>query len=172
MSDPTLVPEATAEAYVDAEKGVPDVKAALEGARYILMEQFAENPELLGKIRTYLQDKAHLQSKVVAEKQSDAQKFQDYFDHIEPWNKVPSHRCLAMLRGRKEGLLQLALVLPEELENPDTSIIQSMIAKHLSLENKNRAGDAWLQEVVKWTWRIKIQPHLETELLGILRDGV
>ena len=171
MSDPTLNPETAALAYVDAEKGVADVKAALEGARYILMEQFAEDAQLLGKIRTYLQDKAHLQSKVVPEKQGEAQKFQDYFDHMEPWNKVPSHRCLAMLRGRKEGMLQLALVLPEELENPNESLVQSMIAQHFSITNKNRAADAWLQEVVKWTWRIKIQPHMETELLGILRDA-
>ncbi|MBS0287360.1 MAG: RNA-binding transcriptional accessory protein [Proteobacteria bacterium] len=170
LQDPTLNPEQTASDYVNAEKGVPDIKAALEGARYILMEQFAEDANLLDKIRTYLQDKAHLQSKVVPEKLTEAQKFQDYFDHIEPWSKVPSHRCLAMLRGRKEGVLSLALVLPEELENPDNSIVQSMIAQHFSIANKNRAADAFLQEVVKWTWRIKIQPHLETELIGLLRD--
>ncbi|MGD9591206.1 MAG: Tex family protein [Candidatus Berkiella sp.] len=171
LNDPTLDPLTSALAYVDPDKAVPDAKAALEGARYILMEQFAEDPQLLGRIRNYLQDKAQLVSKVIPEKQNEAQKFQDYFDHIEPWNKVPSHRCLAMLRGRKEGMLQLALVLPEEIENPNESPVQSMIAQHFSIVNKNRAADPWLQEVVKWTWRIKIQPHLETELIGLLREA-
>ncbi len=171
LADPTVDPQEAATAYVDEQKGVNDVKAALEGARYILMEQFAEDAALLEKIRNYLQAKAHLQSKVVAEKQNEAQKFQDYFDHIEPWSKVPSHRCLAMLRGRKEGMLQLALVLPEELENPLISPVQSMIAQHFSIEDKKRKGDAWMQEVVKWTWRIKIQPHMETELIGLLRES-
>lgn len=170
FQDPSLNPEESALPYVDQEKGVADTKAALEGARYILMEQFAEDPELLGKIREYMQEHVLLQSKVVAEKMQEAQKFQDYFDHQEPWKKVPSHRALAMLRGRREGFLQLSLILPEELENPDNIFAQQMIAQHFAIQDKKRPADAWLQEVVRWTWRVKVQSHLETELIGILRD--
>lgn len=171
FEDPTLTPETTAEAYINAEKGIEDVKAALEGARYILMERFAENPELLEKCRGYLQDNAILQSKVITEKQNDAAKFQDYFDHKEPWSKVPSHRALAMFRGRRENFLQLALVLPEDLdENATGSIPQQMIANHFAIKSNGRAADAWLLDVVRWTWKVKLQPHLETELLGILRE--
>lgn len=170
LQDPTLVPEETAMSYVDTEKGVPDVKAALEGARYILMEHFAEDPELIGKVRDYMQENVLLQSKVAADKAQEAQKFQDYFDHREPWKKVPSHRALAMLRGRRENFLQLSLILPDEMENAETGIPQQMIAQHFNIQDKKRAADPWLQEVVRWTWRVKIQSHLETELIGILRD--
>ncbi|MBS0288926.1 MAG: RNA-binding transcriptional accessory protein [Proteobacteria bacterium] len=169
--DPTLNPATIAEQYIDNEKGVPDIKTALEGARYILMEQFAEDASLLGKIRTYLQENCLLQSKVNPEKAEIAQKFQDYFAHQELWKKVPSHRCLAMLRGRKEGFLQLALILPEEIENPDSSPIIGMIAQHLDFKNQGRNADSFLQDVIKATWRIKIQPHLETELIGILKEN-
>ena len=134
------------------------------------MEHFAEDPELLGKIRDYMQENVLLQSKVAQDKEAEAQKFQDYFDHREPWKKVPSHRALAMLRGRRENFLQLSLVLPEELENADAGIPQQMIAQHFNIQDKKRAADAWLQEVVRWTWRVKVQSHLETELIGILRD--
>jgi protein Tex len=171
FDDPTLSPELTAEGYINAEKGVEDVKTALEGARYILMERFAENPELLEKCRTYMQANTLLQSKVIPEKENEAAKFRDYFDHKEAFNKVPSHRALAMFRGRRENFLQIALVLPEDLEeNATGSVPQQMVANHFSIKPNNRAADAWLMDVVRWTWKVKLQPHLETELLGLLRE--
>ena len=116
--DPTLDPEQHAQTYLAPDLNFPDTKSVLEGARYILMERFAENPIILDRCRTYLQENAFLQSKVVTEKQHEAQKFQDYFDHQELLKKIPSHRALAMFRGRKEGFLQLSMILPEEQETP------------------------------------------------------
>jgi uncharacterized protein len=169
--DPTQSPETFAESFVNAEKGVEDVKAALEGARAILMERFAEDPALLEKCRRYLQQEAILKSTVLPDKEKEGVKFQDYFNHQEALNKVPSHRALAMFRGRRESFLSLALVLPEELQTPpQTAIPQQMIADHFSIKSLGRAADLWLQEVVRWTWKVKVQPHLETELLGLLRE--
>lgn len=171
LNDPTLSPEVTAEAYINAEKEIRDVKAVLEGARAILMERFAEDPTLLEKCRLYLQHHALIQSIVIPEKEKEAIKFQDYFNHQEPWNKVPSHRALAMFRGRRENFLQLALILPEEIENKAAIVIpQQMIAEHFQIRMNQRAADPWLLDVVRWTWKVKVQPHLETELLGILRE--
>ncbi|MCS5712634.1 RNA-binding transcriptional accessory protein [Candidatus Berkiella aquae] len=171
FNDPSLSPEQTALSYVDAEKGVKDTKEALEGARYILMERFADDADLLGKCRAYIEEHALLQSKVIEGKETQAQKFLDYFAHSEVWKKVPSHRALAMFRGKREGFLQLALILPEEIENPQAICApQQMVANQFQIAAKGRAADAWLQEVVRFTWRVKIQTHLETELLTALRE--
>jgi len=171
FNDPTLSPEETAATYIDADKGVKDVKEALEGARYILMERFADDAELIGKCRAYIEEHALLQSKVIEGKEATAQKFLDYFAHSETWKKTPSHRALAMFRGKREGFLQLALVLPEELENPSAICApQQMVANQFQIIAKGRAGDTWLLEVVRFTWRVKIQTHLETELLTTLRE--
>lgn len=170
-NDPTLSPETTAEAYINPEKEIRDVKAALEGARAILMERFAEDPALLEKCRLYLQNHAILQSAVIPEKEKDAIKFQDYFQHQEPWNKVPSHRALAMFRGRRESFLQLNLILPEDENKNATPVPQQMISDHFGIRANHRAADPWLLDVVRWTWKVKVQPHLETELLGILRES-
>ncbi len=171
FNDPNLSPEETARAYVDESKGVKDTKEALEGARYILMERFADDAELIGKCRAYLEEHALLQSKVIEGKEAQAQKFLDYFAHSEAWKKTPSHRALAMFRGKREGFLQLALVLPEELENPQAICApQQMVANQFHISAKGRAADTWLQDVVRFTWRVKIQTHLETELLTALRE--
>ncbi len=171
FNDPTFAPEEEAQKYLNPEKGVNDIKSALEGARAILMERFSEDAQLLEKCRRYLQENALIQSTVLPEKEKDGIKFQDYFNHREMLNKVPSHRALAMFRGRRENFLQLALLLPEELESPGTTPLpQQMIAKHFNIESKNRAADLWLFDVVRWTWKVKVQPHLETELLGILKE--
>lgn len=171
FTDPTLSPEETARSYVDESKGVKDIKEALEGARYILMERFADDAELIGKCRAYLEEHALLQSKVIEGKEAQAQKFLDYFAHSEMWKKTPSHRALAMFRGKREGFLQLALVLPEELENPQAICApQQMVANQFQIMAKGRAADNWLQDVVRFTWRVKIQTHLETELLTALRE--
>lgn len=114
FNDPELNPEAEAEKYIDAEKGVADVKAALEGAKYILMEQFGEDAELLGKLRGFLFHQGILSAKLVEGKEEAGAKFRDYFDHNEALKSAPSHRALAMFRGRNEGILQLAITIAQE----------------------------------------------------------
>ncbi|CAI1174434.1 Tex family protein [Serratia quinivorans] len=169
--DPQQQPEQLAEGYVDADKGVADVKAALDGARYILMERFAEDAALLAKVRNYLWKHAHLVSKVVEGKEEAGAKFRDYFDHHEPIALVPSHRALAMFRGRNEGVLQLALNAdPQFEEAPRESQAEQIIISHLDLRLNNAPADAWRKAVVNWTWRIKVLLHLETELMSTLRE--
>ncbi|WP_350316006.1 RNA-binding transcriptional accessory protein [Pectobacterium aroidearum] len=169
--DPSQEPELTAQAYVDAEKGVADVKAALDGARYILMERFAEDATLLAKVRNYLWKNAHLVSRVVEGKEEEGAKFRDYFDHHEPIAQVPSHRALAMFRGRNEGVLQLALNAdPQHEEAPRESYCEQIIIDHLNLRLGNAAADSWRRAVISWTWRIKVLLHLETELMGSVRE--
>ncbi|MDE9536424.1 Tex family protein [Xenorhabdus bovienii] len=169
--DPQQTPELAAAAYVDADKGVTDTKAALDGARYILMERFAEDAALLVKVREYLWKNAHLVAKVVEGKEEEGAKFSDYFDHHEPIATVPSHRALAMFRGRNESILQLALNAdPQFEEAPKESYCEQIITDHLNLRLNNAPADSWRKAVVSWTWRIKVLLHLETELMGTLRE--
>lgn len=169
--DPQQDPETLAASYVDADKGVADTKAALDGARYILMERFSEDAALLAKVRNYLWKNAHLVSKVVEGKEEEGAKFRDYFDHHEPIANVPSHRALAMFRGRNEGVLQLSLNADPQFEQaPRESYCEQIIIDHLGLRLNNAPADAWRKAVVNWTWRIKVLLHLETELMGTLRE--
>lgn len=169
--DPQQQPELLAERYVNTDRGVADVKAALDGARYILMERFAEDATLLAKVRNYLWKNAHLVSKVVEGKEEEGAKFRDYFDHHEPISQVPSHRALAMFRGRNEGVLQLALNAdPQFEETPRESQGEQIIINYLDLRLNNAPADAWRKAVVNWTWRIKVLLHLETELMGTVRE--
>jgi uncharacterized protein len=170
-NDPQNEPEATAATFVDAGKGVADTKAALDGARYILMERFAEDASLLAKVRDYLWKNAHLTSRMVEGKEQEGAKFRDYFDHHEPISQVPSHRALAMFRGRNEGILQLALNAdPQHDEPPKESYAEQLIIDHLGLRLNNAPADVWRRAVVNWTWRIKVLLHLETELMGTVRE--
>ncbi|CAM3807816.1 Tex family protein [Rahnella victoriana] len=170
-NDPQNEPEATAATFVDAGKGVADTKAALDGARYILMERFAEDASLLAKVRDYLWKNAHLTSRMVEGKEQEGAKFRDYFDHHEPISQVPSHRALAMFRGRNEGVLQLALNAdPQHDEPPKESYAEQLIIDHLGLRLNNAPADVWRRAVVNWTWRIKVLLHLETELMGTVRE--
>lgn len=170
-SDPALEPHASAVAYIDAEKGVPDSAAALEGARQIVMENLAEDAELVGKLRDYLWANAELVSKVVEGKEAEGEKFSDYFDFREAFHKLPSHRALALFRGRKEGILTLTLELPGESSQPGAvSAAEVMIAQHSGIEDKGRAADGWLRETVRWAWRVKILTHLDTDLKNRLRE--
>ncbi|MFB1118409.1 Tex family protein [Dickeya dadantii] len=170
-NDPSQTPELVAEAYINADNGVADVKAALDGARYILMERFAEDAALLAKVRDYLWKNAHLVSRVVEGKEEDGAKFRDYFDHHEPLSQVPSHRALAMFRGRNEGVLQLSLNAdPQFDEPPKESHGEHIIIEHLGLRLGNAPADGWRRAVVNWTWRIKVLLHLETELMGSVRE--
>ncbi|MFW8520114.1 Tex family protein [Klebsiella pneumoniae] len=170
-NEPAHDPEAEAAKYIDADKGVADSKAALDGARYILMERFAEDAALLAKVRDYLWKNAHLVSTVVSGKEEEGAKFRDYFDHHEPIAAVPSHRALAMFRGRNEGVLQLSLNAdPQFDEPPKESHGEQIIIDHLGLRLNNAPADSWRKGVVSWTWRIKVLMHLETELMGTVRE--
>ncbi len=181
LLDPELTPEEAAVAYVSVDKGVADVKAALEGARHILIEQFAEDAELLGRLREFVWSNAAIVSCVKEGKQEEGAKFRDYFDYREPLNAVPSHRALALLRGRNEGFLQVSMVLPEETvasDAPEKSNKQAqqntcerMIAQRFKISQQGRAADTWLGETVRWSWRVKIFIHLDLELMMHLRDN-
>ena len=169
FADPQLTPEAEAARFVDADKGVADVKAALEGAKYILMERFAEDAGLLEKLRTFLKQEAVLSARLVAGKEEEGAKFRDYFAHDELLRSVPSHRALAIFRGRNEGVLSAALKVGEEL--PGTlHPCEVMIGEHVGVANRGRPADRWLGEVVRWTWKVKLYTHLETDLFGELRE--
>jgi len=174
--DPTLNPEAEAAKYVNsgkepAEKHVPDVKAALDGARQILMERFAEDAALLEKLRNHLYENAQLVSAVIEGKEEAGAKFRDWFDFREPIKGAPSHRVLALLRGRNEDVLRLAIKSESELRDPpESSPCIAMIARHVGIEDRGRAGDKWLAETVRRSWLVRLSLHLETELMGVLRE--
>ncbi len=168
LGDPMKDPEQEAVRFLNAEQGITDGKAALDGARYILMERFAEQADLLEKLRDYLWQNATLRARVVAGKEQEGAKFKDYFEHDEPLHKAPSHRVLAMLRGRNEGILNLALVTGED---EGTSPCEGIIAHHLRLNLQSRPADKWLQGVVSWTWKIKLSLQMETELIGRIRES-
>ncbi|MDK2776580.1 MAG: RNA-binding transcriptional accessory protein [Pseudomonadota bacterium] len=170
LGNPDLNPEAEAAAYINAEKEVSDAKAALDGAKYILMERFAEDANLLASLRSFMKQEATLSVRVVPGQEGPGAKFADYFEHDEPLKSVPSHRALAILRGRNEGVLSFSLVTGDPADKLTPSPCEGMIAGHFGIENKGRAGDRWLAEVVKWTWRIKLLTHLETELMGDVRE--
>ncbi|RQM51785.1 Tex family protein [Aeromonas caviae] len=168
LGDPMKDPEQEAVRFLNAEQGITDGKAALDGARYILMERFAEQADLLEKLRDYLWHNATLRARVVAGKEQEGAKFKDYFEHDEPLHKAPSHRVLAMLRGRNEGILNLALVTGED---EGASPCEGIIAHHLKLNLQHRPADKWLQGVVSWTWKIKLSLQMETELIGRIRES-
>jgi uncharacterized protein len=170
FNDPTLTPEQEAEKYLNAEHSIGDTKAALDGAKYILMERFAENADLLAALRRFLKQEATLSVRVVPGKEREGEKFADYFEHDEPLKSVPGHRALAILRGRNEGVLSFSLVTGDPDDKLSASPCESIIAEHSGIKNEGRAADRWLAEVVKWTWRIKLLTSLETELIGQLRE--
>ncbi|KKZ58209.1 Tex family protein [Haemophilus haemolyticus] len=170
-NEPKNEPESTALSFVDAEKGVADSKAALDGARYILMERFAEDAGLLAKVRDYLAKNAVIVSKVIEGKETEGAKFQDYFDHQELLKNVPSHRALAMFRGRNEGILQLSLNAdPDAEEGSRQSYCEEIIRDYLDVRFTGQPADKWREQVIAWTWKIKVLLHLETELMASLRE--
>ena len=175
LADPTLTPEAEAAAYLKADAGFADTKAVLDGARQILMERFAEDAELLGKLREYLNDHGVVASTVITDKETDpaAAKFRDWFDFREAIGTVPSHRALALFRGRNEGFLRLQLALdsdPTDGSPAGPNPCEGRIAGHFGIKDQGRPADAWLRETVRWAWSVKISLHLELELLGQLRE--
>lgn len=182
LADPNLVPETVAEAYLKPafttaageNPGVADVKAALDGARQILMERFAEDATLIQSIREYLLDHGIVETAVVAGKEDAGAKFSDYFAYSETLGTIPSHRALAIFRGRREEFLTVTLRLDTEEEKPkwDAPLnpCESRIAAHFGVSNKNRAADKWLCDTVRWAWRVKVFMHMETELMTNLRE--
>ncbi len=173
LADPTLDPDAAAAPYVDADKGVADTKAALDGARHILMERFAEDAELLGELREFLWRDGVLKAAVVEGKEQEGAKFSDYFDHREPIKGIPSHRALALLRGRNEGVLTLALGLEGEEEAAPRAAhpCEGTVARKFLIADQGRKADKWLADTVRLCWRVKVFPHLELELVNRLREA-
>ncbi|HWL62133.1 MAG TPA: Tex family protein [Steroidobacteraceae bacterium] len=184
LADPTLDPSTEAARYLKEpfsseegdNPGVADVRAALEGARQILMEQFAEDAELLGLLRAHVQEHGVVVSKVTEGKEDAGAKFRDYFDYSEPLSSVPSHRALALFRGRTEEMLRVSLKLPEELASepvPGKHVANSCeikIAARVGIADRGRAADAWLVETVRWTWQFKLVFQLEAEMFVALRE--
>ncbi len=171
-SDPTQDPEQTAQGYLNEEAGITETKAALEGARAILMERFAEDAELLGDLRNFIWQQGQLKVTVIEGKENEGAKFRDYFDHVEPLKKVPSHRALAILRGRNEGILTYTLVVgdPEE-DRRQPHPAEHRIAARWNIRDQGRAADRWLSEVVRWTWRVKLSTQIETDLMAQVREA-
>ncbi|ELA6780458.1 RNA-binding transcriptional accessory protein [Vibrio alginolyticus] len=168
---PQTEPESEASKYLDADKSIADTKAALDGARAIIMERIAEDANLLEKIRNHLNRNAELVSRVVEGKEQEGEKFKDYFNHNEPLSKVPSHRALAMLRGRNEGFLTLAMNAdPEQEEGARQSYCETIIADHYGVTLSSAPADTWRKQVISWAWRIKVSMHMETELMGAMKE--
>ncbi|UMR31724.1 RNA-binding transcriptional accessory protein [Massilia sp. MB5] len=183
LDNPALNPDAEAGNYLCAafttadggnNPGVADAKAALDGARQILMERFAEDATLLQSLREYVQEHGVVDSKVVEGKQEEGEKFADYFDYSEAIHAIPSHRALALLRGRREGMLDVTLRLDTEAEKPKWDAphnpCEGRIAARFGIRQQGRPADKWLGDTVRWTWRVKSFMHLETELMGALRE--
>jgi uncharacterized protein len=171
FNDPGLKPEQQAATYINSELGVADSKAALDGAKYILMERFSEDANLLEKLRNYLWQEGMMSARLVAGKEQEGSKFSDYFAHDEAIKQVPSHRALAMFRGRNEGILSIAIVIGDPDDKTSTHPCEIMVAEHWQIKDQQRPADRWLNEVVRWTWRIKLYTHLETDLMGQLRES-
>ncbi|MEU9852748.1 Tex family protein [Streptomyces sp. NPDC047974] len=169
LSDPSVEPAAAAAAFVDADKGVADAAAALEGARAILTEKFSEDADLIGELRERMWGRGRLAAKVREGKEQDGAKFADYFDFAEPFTALPSHRVLAMLRGEKEDVLSLELEPEEATDGP--SSYEPMVASRFGIADRGRPGDKWLQDTVRWAWRTRILTHLGIDLRVRLRTA-
>lgn len=183
LLNPSLTPETQATDYINSDAGFADEKAVLEGAKQLLMERFSEDPELSGRLRDWLWQEGILSSQVIAGQEEAGAKFRDYFAHTENLAKTPSHRALAMFRGRNEGCLALSIKLASEIaaenetKDPKSGSkvalshpAEAVIAQYFGINNAGRAADRWLNEVVRWTWKVKLYTRLETELLTRLRE--
>ncbi|TAK10098.1 MAG: RNA-binding transcriptional accessory protein [Candidatus Manganitrophaceae bacterium] len=173
MQDPNQAPEDAAAGYLHPEKGFADAAAALDGARQIFMERAAEEADLVGALRELMWEKGVLVSTVVPEKEKEGAKFSDYFQFSEPLKQIPSHRALALFRGRAEGMLRLVIQLPgqDDLETPSAfGLCDAMIARRFGIADQQRPADRWLAEAVRWAWRVKIKSQLDTESFLRLRE--
>ncbi|MFJ9824145.1 Tex family protein [Streptomyces sp. NPDC101160] len=170
LADPSVEPQAAAAAFVDADKGVADAAAALEGARAILTEKFSEDADLIGELRERMWARGRLAAKVREGKEEAGAKFADYFDFTEPFTALPSHRILAMLRGEKEDVLTLDLE-PEEPTDSPVSSYEPIVAARFGVADRGRPGDKWLLDTVRWAWRTRILVHLGIDLRLRLRTA-
>lgn len=166
-NDPQQNPLTLAEQFINAEKEINDAQSALEGARQILMELWSENAELTNTIREYLWENSIVKSSLSEDKQEEGKKFADYFEYQEAIKQIPSHRALALFRGRREKILKLALELPESKKNS----CEDMMAHFFTVENNNRPSDNWLLETIHWTWQIKLFPRIDLDLMNRLRES-
>ncbi|MEU5777964.1 Tex family protein [Streptomyces venezuelae] len=172
LADPTVEPQAAAAAFMDADKGVADPQAALDGARAILAERFSEDADLIGELRERMWVRGRLAAKVRDGKEEAGAKFADYFDFAEPFTDLPSHRVLAMLRGEKEEVLDLVLEPEEPADTPGTpSSYEGIVAQRFGVADRGRPGDKWLQDTVRWSWRTRILVHLGIDLRLRLRTA-
>lgn len=187
--DPTQAPEDRAAAFVDVEKGVADIKAALDGARAILLESFSEDPALVGALRDWLTAKAVIRAKLVAGKEEEGAKYRDYFQHVEAIGTIPSHRLLALFRARNEGVLDLELAprpttpIKTSSSEADPAIAldeaaasghaeaEGRVARHFDIVDRSRPGDRWLLDTARQTWRVKMHLHLGLDLFGRAREA-
>ncbi|MCF6438386.1 RNA-binding transcriptional accessory protein [Pseudoalteromonas luteoviolacea] len=169
FKDPNLTPELVAEDFINTDAGFAEVKSVLDGAKFILMERFAEDAKLLAKFRAHISESAQLQSRVIKGQEDNGSKYRDYFEHNELLSKVPSHRALAMLRARNEGILQLA-INPEPQAEDHQQFCAQMIADNYGLVVQGAPASEWLMVVVQWAWKVKLSLHLENEFLGTLRE--
>ncbi|MDH5256658.1 MAG: RNA-binding transcriptional accessory protein, partial [Gammaproteobacteria bacterium] len=172
LEDQSLAPDDIAQNFINAEKAITTTAEALDGAKQILMEHFSDNPELSSKLRDYLWDNAKVKSNVVEGKEQEGIKFSDYFDAAESISTIPSHRSLALFRGRNEGFLTMTLTLDEENEpvainNSQTCV--NTLANHFNIDSDSNAGK-WLNEAARWAWRVKLSTRLDTELKLRLRE--
>jgi len=176
LADPTLTPETAATDYFNVEAGFADTKAVLDGARQILMERFAENAQLVGVLREYVEEHGVVAAVVADGKENDpeAAKFRDYFAYREKLSDIPSHRALALFRGRNEDALRLKLALDSDPEDgsrsPDPNPCERRVMTHAGIKDEGRAADRWLLETARWTWSVKLSLHLELDLMGKLRE--
>lgn len=167
LEDPNVNPETIANGYLNPEFEIHTVKDALDGAKQILMERFSLAADLLGALRDLGWQEAKWQTQVVEGKQQEGAKFQDYFEFSEALKTIPSHRALAILRARSEGVLQASILWSDHDHLP----YESKVAQYWSIKDEGRAGDKWLQEVVRWTWRVKLSTQLETALIAKVREA-
>ena len=169
LADPMLVPEAAALPYVGTKNGIADAAAALDGARSILIEKFAEDADLVGGLRQLLWERGEWTSTVIDKKQEEGAKFSDYFNASEPLRRLPSHRVLALFRGRHEGILRLKVVLPESGAEIGPTEPERRIAARAGIADRRRPADTWLVATVRDSWKVKILPQLELEIEHRLR---
>jgi uncharacterized protein len=167
LEEPNLVPGKAAEDFVDPEKGVIDARAALDGARQILMEHFSEDAELLEELREDLWKAVQIKSRVIEGKEQEGAKFRDYFDYSEALSKVPSHRALALFRGRNDGVLIVEL---DPGGDEGHKRFESRVARHFNIADRGRPADSWLLECVNWAWKVKLFSHLDLDLKMHLRS--
>jgi uncharacterized protein len=173
FADPTLDPQAEAAAFLNPDAGFADTHAVLDGVRDLLSERWAEDAVLVGKLREWLWAEGLLQSKLVEGKDgthADAAKFRDYFDYAEPMRTVPSHRALAVFRGRTQEWLDAKLILDEEVVPGQPTLAEGRIAQHLGWRHGKRAADELIRKTVAWTWKVKLSLSLERDLFGRLRE--